>query len=68
MTLHAERSLRKIHLRIYEEDYQAIKNELITDEAGINKLLRTVIHSFVTNARDDIRRAIDRAERPHNGG
>lgn len=67
MPRYADAPLRKIHVRIYEADYQAIKTELSTDEAGINAIVRAIVHRFCLEAGDAMRRAIDRLEGQASG-
>lgn len=56
-----EKPLTRICLRVYTEDWEELKR-LASSDVKRNELARRIIHSYVTQAKDHIRRAVDEAE------
>lgn len=57
-----ERPLVRINARVYAEDWDAL-GELTTSDMKRNELLRRILHTYVVQAKDQMRRAIDAIER-----
>jgi len=53
--------LRIIQVRIFESDYQKLKNFYAQDE-GINGVIRTIVHKYIQDMENAIQRALEMVE------
>lgn len=57
----SEKPLRRIQLRIFEEDYIRA-NKLFGRDIGVNAALRTMIHSCLNQTENRVRQLVDAQE------
>ena len=56
-----DKPLKLIQVRIFEEDYTELRR-LYSRDVGVNKAIRAMVHSFLTNTNGNINEAIDKLE------
>jgi hypothetical protein len=56
-----DKALTALQVRLFKEDLDYLR-ELYAGQFGVNRAIRTIVHSFVTHTKAEANKTIDRME------
>ncbi len=59
MPRRADRTVKRYHVHLYEEDYLFLQETFASSDLGLAAAIRQIVHSYVLNTRAIAQRAID---------
>ena len=64
MTRRSDRTLKKVTIRVWEDDWAALEEISHFQDAEVNRLAREMFHTFITQSRALAQRNMDRLPPP----